>query len=197
MQIVVNGWHANGGYDFATGKNLWTLDGGGDIPVPTPIFAHDMIYLTSAHGIASPMRAIRSDASGNITPTPPAQTNAAVVWSNPNRGDYMQTPIVVGNLLFGCQDVGIVACFDAATGEIKSRRRLASGEGFTASVVSDARNLFYTSELGNVFVVPVSTHFSVIATNELHETCMATPAISEGTLFFRTREKLLAVGAKR
>ena len=33
------------------------------------------------------------------------------------------------------------------------------------------------------------------ATNELHETCLATPAISEGTLFFRTREKLIAVAA--
>jgi hypothetical protein len=110
----------------------------------------------------------------------------------------MQTPIVIGNLLFGCQDIGMVACFDAATGDIKFRKRLVPfGEGFTASAVSDGRNLYYTSELGNVFVVPVSSQFSVIATNELHETCMATPAISQGTLFFRTREKLVAVGAKR
>ena len=36
----------------------------------------------------------------------------------------------------------------------------------------------------------------VLARNELGETCMATPAISEGTLFFRTRKHLMAI-AKR
>jgi hypothetical protein len=35
-QIVVNGWYHNGGYDFADGKEIWNLDGGGDILVPTP-----------------------------------------------------------------------------------------------------------------------------------------------------------------
>ena len=39
-QIAVNGWHHTGGYEFATGRELWKLDGGGDIPVPTPIAAH-------------------------------------------------------------------------------------------------------------------------------------------------------------
>jgi hypothetical protein len=48
-----------------------------------------------------------------------------------------------------------------------------------------------------VYVIPVANKFSVIATNQLHETCMASPAISQGTLFFRTREKLVAIGAKR
>jgi outer membrane protein assembly factor BamB len=197
-QIVVNGWHATGGFDFSTGKNLWTLDGGGDIPVPTPISAHDFIYLTSAHGRSSPMRAVRSDATGDVTPADPGQTNAAIVWANPTRGDYMQTPIVLGDLLFGCADIGVVTCFDARTGTVKYRRRLSpSSQGFTASPVSDGRHLYYTSELGNVFIVPVSHKFSVVATNELHETCMATPALSQGTLFFRTRENLIAIGAKR
>jgi hypothetical protein len=31
-QIVVNGWHHSGGYDFVSGRELWRLKGGGDIP---------------------------------------------------------------------------------------------------------------------------------------------------------------------
>ena len=46
-----------------------------------------------------------------------------------------------------------------------------------------------------MFVVAAAGKYSLVATNELHETCLATPAISDGTLFFRTREKLIAVGA--
>ena len=67
-------------------------------------------------------------------------------------------------------------------------------EGFTASPVSDGRHLFFASELGSVFVVPADGKFSVTATNKLGETCMASPAISDGTLFFRTREHLTAIG---
>ena len=60
--------------------------------------------------------------------------------------------------------------------------------------MSDGRHLFFASEVGNVFVVPADGKFSVVATNKLGETCMASPAISDGTLFFRTRERLTAIG---
>jgi outer membrane protein assembly factor BamB len=197
VQIVVNGWHHTGGYDFATGKELWKLDGGGDIPVPTPVTAHGFVYQTSAHGNFRPMRAIRLDATGDITPADPGATNAAIAWAHARQGTYMQTPIVVGDSIFGCLDSGIVTSFDARTGAIRYTERLTrGGEGFTASPVSDGRNLFFTSELGKVFVVPAAEKFSIIATNEMGETCMATPALSDGTLFFRTREKLVAIGAK-
>jgi len=110
----------------------------------------------------------------------------------------MQTPILAGNFLYACFDMGILTCFDAKTGEIKYSERLTSApEGFTSSPVSDGRNLFFTSELGTVFVVPASDKFSVTSSNELHETCMSTPAISDGVLFFRTRDKLIAIGRKK
>ena len=196
-QIAVNGWHHTGGYDFATGKELWRLDGGGDIPVPTPLSAHGLIYFTSAHGRSRPMRAIRPDATGDITPENTDWKHSSIAWNHDRRGNYMQTPIIVGDLLFGCADTGLVTCFDAKTGEVRYSERLSkSSEGYTGSPVSDGKNLFFTSELGNVFVVPATSTFSVTATNSLGETCLSTPAISGGTLFFRTRDQLVAVGAK-
>ena len=196
-QVVVNGWHLSGGYDFATGANLWRLDGGGDIPVPTPISGHGLIYLTSAHGRFAPIRAVKAGAVGDITPGDPGQTNDSIAWAHGRTGNYMQTPILVGDRLFTCHDTGKVTCYDARTGEVKFTDRLAAGgQGFTASPVSDGRHLYFASEMGLVFVVPVSDQFSVAATNDLHETCMSTPAIAGGTLFFRTRDKLIAVGAK-
>jgi outer membrane protein assembly factor BamB len=196
-QILVNGWHHTAGYDFVTGRELWTLDGGGDIPVPTPIVAHGFVYLTSAHGAARPIRAIRLDATGNITPTDLAATNAAIAWVHPRRGNYMQTPIVVGTLLFACLDSGILTCFDARTGAVQYSERLGGGgQGFTASPVASDGKLFFASETGSVFVVPATNRFSVLATNAMHETCMATPALSAGNLFIRTRSHLVAIGSK-
>lgn len=195
-QIVVNGWHHSGGYAFADGKELWRLDGGGDIPVPTPIFANGLIYLTSAHGKLRPMRAIRPDATGDITHSDPAGTNAAIAWVHPRQGNYMQTPLAVSNRIYGCSDAGVLTCFDAMSGKIFYSERLGLAQGYTASPVSDGRNLYFPGETGKVMVVPVAEKFSVIATNDLGDVCMATPAISDGTLFFRTQTKLTAIGSK-
>jgi outer membrane protein assembly factor BamB len=197
QQVLVNGWHHSGGYDLVTGRELWRLDGGGDIPVPTPILAHGFVYLTSAHGRYRPMRAIRLTASGDITPAEIGLTNAAIAWVHPRKGNYMQTPIVVGGWLYACLDSGIVTCFDARTGQVFYSERLGSGgQGFTASPVASDGKLYFASETGNVFVVRATNTFSVLATNQMNETCMATPALSAGTLFVRTRGKLVAIGRK-
>ena len=198
-QIIVNGWHHTGGYDFRTGESLWWLSGGGDIPVPTPIVSADrgLVYLTSAHGRFRPMRAARLDARGDITPEDPGATNEHIAWAHPRQGNYMQTPILVGDHLWACNDNGILTCFDAATGEIQYEERLSAGQGFTASPVSDGRHVYFTSEMGEVFVVPGAPVFSVTATNQLHETVLATPAIADGSLLFRTRGHVVAVGEMR
>jgi outer membrane protein assembly factor BamB len=197
-QIAVNGWHHTGGYEFATGKELWKLDGGGDIPVPTPIFSHGLIYFTSAHGRVRPMRAIRPEAAGDVTPPDIALTNAAIAWVHPRQGNYMQTPIVVGDRLYACVDTGVLTCFDALTGSIRYSDRLGSGgQGFTASPVASGGRLYFPSELGDVFVVAAEARLNVLATNRLGETCMASPAVSEGALFFRTRSRLLAIAPGR
>jgi len=196
-QIVVNGWHHSGGYTLADGKELWRLNGGGDIPVPTPLFSHGLIYLTSAHGNLRPMRAIRPDAMGDITAPKPADTNAAIAWVHPRQGNYMQTPIVVGDRLYGCTDSGVLTCFDARSGKILYSERLGGPtQGYTASPVSDGRHLFYPGETGKVMIVPASEQFSIKSTQDLGDLCMASPAIADGTIFFRTRGKLIAIGEK-
>jgi len=165
--------------------------------VPTPIAAKGLAYFTSGHGRFHPMRAIRLEARGNIAPPGPGVTNAAIAWEQARQGNYMQTPIVVGDNLYGCLDNGVLTCFDAETGAVHYSERLGNGsEGFTSSPVSDGRHLYFASEVGNVYVVPAGNQFSVLATNKLGENCMATPALSAGTLFYRTREQLVAIGQR-
>ncbi len=107
----------------------------------------------------------------------------------------MQTPLVYGYEVYACSDGGVLGCFDAGTGELIYRERLGDGTtGFSASAVAADGKLYFTGESGEVHVVRPGPDFEVIAVNELGETCMATPAISEGVLFFRTRGHLIAVG---
>ena len=193
-QVIVNGWKHIGGYDFATGKEIWRMVGGGDIPVPTPITSHGLIFITNSHGPRSPIFAIRPTAEGTITLAEGATSNAHIVWSTSRDGAYMQTPLVYGDSLYVCRDNGVLSVFDVRTGERRFQGRLADGRtGFSASPVASNGHIYYTSEEGDVYVLKAGATFEQVAVNPLGEVAMATPAISEGVMFFRTRNHLVAV----
>ena len=107
----------------------------------------------------------------------------------------MQTPMIYEDHLYTCQVDGVLSCYEAATGKEVYKERLGSGgDGFTASPVASAGKIYFTSEQGSVFVVKPGAEFIVLATNKMGEICMATPAISDGTLFYRTAGHVIAVG---
>jgi outer membrane protein assembly factor BamB len=193
-QVVVNGWKHIGGYDLASGKELWRMHGGGDIPVPTPITSHGLIFITNAHGGKSPVYAVKPSARGDITLKDTETSNAHIEWSAARDGAYMQTPLVYGDLLYVCKDNGVLSVFDVKTGQRHFQARLADGRtGFSASPVASNGRIYYTSEEGDVYVVKAGTTFEQLAVNPLGEVAMATPAIADGVMFFRTRGHLVAV----
>ena len=70
------------------------------------------------------------------------------------------------------------------------------GALFTASPVAAGDKLYFTGEQGDVFLLPATERFQILQTNSLGGLCLATPAISDGKIYFRTIDKLLAIGAK-
>jgi outer membrane protein assembly factor BamB len=194
-QVIVNGWKHIGGYDLETGKEVWRMTGGGDIPVPTPITGHGLVFITNAHGKMAPIYAIRPTAAGDISLKEGETSNAHIAWSYARDGGYMQTPILYGDILYVCRDNGVLSAFDATTGKRHYQARMGNGStGFSASAVAASGRLYFTSEDGDVYVVKAGPAYELLATNPLGEVAMATPAISDGLMIFRTRNHLLAVG---
>ena len=193
-QVVCNGFKQIAGYDLADGKLLWSTRGTGDIPVPTPVFAQGLIFITSAHGSGAPIYAVRPGARGDISLAKNQTTNEHVTWSEARGGNYMQTPIALGDLLFACMDNGLLRCYDATTGKLNYRQRLGGSTGFTASPVAAGDHLYFTAEDGQVYVVKSARDYQLVNINKLGDQCMATPAVSEGRLYFRTRGHVVAVG---
>ena len=192
-QVIVNGYKHIGGYDLRLGTELWRLAGGGDIPVPTPVVGHDLIYITSAHGGMSLICAIRIDAEGNLGQTSSSNQNKHIAWCHERGGNYMQTPLVYGQYVYLCSDRGVLSCLDAVTGDYIYQQKLPIRSSFTASPVAADGKIYLAAENGSVAVVKAGAQFQLIATNDLGEPCLATPAISQGELFFRTRHHLVAV----
>ena len=195
-QVIANGWKHIGGYDALSGKEIWKLAGGGDIPVPTPIVAHGLIFITNAHGRMAPIYAVRTTASGDISLKEGELSNEHIAWSTQRDGAYMQTPLVHGDHLYVCRDHGVLSCYDARTGKRLYQERLApaGATGYTASGILAGGKLYYTSENGDVHVIQPGPEFKRLGSSSLGETCLSTPAASRGTLYFRTRGHLLAIG---
>jgi outer membrane protein assembly factor BamB len=194
-ELIVNGYRHAGGYDPLTGKELWRLSGGGDIPVPTPVVAHGLVFLSSAHGPQAPLCAIRLGATGDVTPGGDDEPSGYVAWHKPREGVYIQTPLVYGAYLYACRNNGVLSCYDVATGERLYRERLGSGRaGFTASPVAGDGKLYFASEDGDVYVIRAGSTFELLATSSMGEICMATPAISGGMLIVRGKSHVYAIG---
>jgi outer membrane protein assembly factor BamB len=195
-QLIVNGWKHIGAYDFKTGKEIWKLQGGGDIPVPTPVVDNGLIYITNAHGKMAPVYAIREGATGDITLADGATSNAGVAWSAARDGGYMCTPLVYRGIVYIVKYNGVLSAYDAKTGEVRYQQRLAGGtSAFTSSPIAADGKVYLASEEGHVFVLKAGPAFEVLAENDMTESVLATPAVSEGRLFYRTQGHVLAIGS--
>jgi outer membrane protein assembly factor BamB len=196
--VVTNGTKSSRGYDAATGEVIWSMKGNSEIVVPTPNVAHGLIFVSSGYAPIRPVYAIKPDAKGDISLEPDQNTSEGVEWSVKNGGPYMPTPIIYGDYLYCCANAGILTCFDAKSGKKVYKKRLkASGRlAFTASPVAADGHLYLTAEDGQVLVVKAGPDFEVVATNQLNQKILATPAISEGAMFFRTQNSLIAVGKR-
>jgi outer membrane protein assembly factor BamB len=194
-ELVTNASQYARAYDPATGKELWRLAKKSEIAVPMPVVGRDLVYISSGNRPIQPIIAVRAGATGDISLQPGEDRNAHIAWSRMRGGPYMTTPIVYGDYLYVCSNAGLLTCYRADTGKEVYKERL-GGESYTSSPVAADGRLYFTSEQGEVRVVKAGPEFQLLAVNELADVCMATPAISGGTLLVRSQHFLFALGRK-
>ena len=193
-QIVANGYRSMAGYDIESGERLWFLKNGGDVPVPTPLFANGLILLTNGHG-RTPTYAVLPSAQGELTPTRGGdELPSGLKWWQPRDGSYIPTPLVKDDLLYTCNDSGRLTVRNALTGTLVYRARMNSGtDTFTASAVASGDHLYFSGESGEVHVVQTGREFKLIARNQMNDSIMATPAITKDRLLIRTARHLFCI----
>jgi outer membrane protein assembly factor BamB len=185
VELVTNGAELMHGYDPLTGKELWRLSGSSKNTTPTPVAGRGLIFITSGYRI-NPIFAVRPGGSGDITAT------EFVAWRSSRDGSYMTTPIVYRDILYTCQNNGVLAAYRGETGERIYQRRIASG-AFSASPIASDGRLYFASEDGEVFVVAAGPDYELLWTNPMGEVLMATPAAAPGRLFVRGQHHLFSI----
>lgn len=193
-ELVTNATKFVRGYDPKSGSELWKLGKNSEITVPTPFLARGLIWVASGYSPVQPIYAIKPGAMGDISLKDKETKNESIAWSKTKGGPYMPTPIVYGDYLYCCGNNGLLTCYEVATGKQVYSERLGGAGGFTASPVAADGRLYFTGEESGVRVVEAGPKFKLLAANPVGETCLATPAISDGLLFVRSEKHLIALG---
>jgi outer membrane protein assembly factor BamB len=96
------------------------------------------------------------------------------------------------------RDGGIITALDPATGKLlkEGRSREAPGEYYASPVAADGK-VFLASTEGKMTVLKAGADWEVLGVNDLGEEIHATPALSEGRIYIRTRGSLYCFGAPR
>ena len=190
-ELVVSSQRRVAAYDPDSGKELWTVRGMTFEVIPTPVVGHGLVFASS--GRAGPTMAIKPGGSGDVTAT-------HVAWSSPKGSPFVPSGIVVGDLLYLINDMqSILTVHEAATGTLVYQNRLgvAQREGFSASPVHVNGKIFFTNDDGQTFVVEAGRSFKLLHVNELGARTLASPALVDGTWYWRTDEALVAISSAR
>ena len=84
-------------------------------------------------------------------------------------------------------------CLHPETGEEVWKHKAGSGNSYISSPVASDGKIYAIDDQGMVYILRAGSSYQLISQNNLGEVCMATPAISGNTIFFRTVNQIIAV----
>jgi outer membrane protein assembly factor BamB len=192
--LVVIGGHYVRGYDPATGSERWRFKDEAEVKTPTPFVGDGLLVLAGGYR-GRPILALKTGANGDVSVAEDAKSGPFLAWRTEPGGPYTSTPVAYGGLLYSVRDEGILSVFDLASGARIYQER--TNGTHAASLLASDGKVYVTAEGGEVLVVKAGRTFEVLARNDMGESCMATPAIANGTLFVRTRGHIYAIGATK
>ena len=186
QQIISPGSGFVAAYDPHSGDEIWRVGyGEGYSVVPRPVFAQGLVFVSSGFNRARLLAIDPQDARGDAS-------GSHIVWSH-ERGVPLTSSILAdGDELYFVSDNGVASCLDARSGKVHWSERLAGD--FSASPVYADGRLYFVNEAGVTYVVRAGQEFELLATNDLEEGALASPAVADEALYLRTELHLWRIG---
>lgn len=132
--------------------------------------------------------AVKGGGRGDVTDT-------HVIWKHPTKHtDHIVSPLIVDNRMLLVKCGGIATCFDIQQGESNWGPARIRNEGdYFASPIFGDNKIYVASENGKIVVLNNSAELEILAVNDMGDSILASPAISDGALFVRTRSALMRI----
>jgi hypothetical protein len=128
--------------------------------------------------------AVRPDGRGDVS-------NSGVVWKIEKNIPAESSPVIVDDLIYIVDDKGTASCIEAKTGKIIWQEQ-SEGEYGASLVYGDGRVYFFNKE-GKTTVIKQGRTFKIVATNQLGDGFMASPAIVGKSLILRSKTHLYRI----
>ena len=168
-QIVISSGGSVDGYDPETGEQLWTMEGVGGNRSTTPLpFGEDRFLISASPGMHDEQldEARESNFAMQIAKTADGfQTK--VLWKTEKAMPSFGSPMVYKGLAYWVNNVGVLYCFDAASGELVYTKR--SGQLCWATPLGVGEHIYLFGKDGLTTVIAAGREFKVVARNELIE----------------------------
>jgi outer membrane protein assembly factor BamB len=173
------------GFDPATGKELWSCDGLGDLVYTSALYADGIAVAMSGYG--GPALAIRLGGRGDIT--------RDRLWHHPKNIQRIGSGVISDGHIYLLEENGVPRCFELMTGrEVWNvAKRPPGGTSWSSLVLAEGR-LFVSNQAGDTLVFAASPVYAHLGTNRLDDFCNASPVPGDGEWFLRTSAHLWCIG---
>ncbi|MCS1410281.1 MAG: Serine/threonine-protein kinase AfsK [Verrucomicrobia subdivision 3 bacterium] len=191
--LAISGGNYVDAYELRNGSRLWQCDGL-DVPHPYgrtiagPTFGENTI-VTVASGFSNRGYTIALDLDRSDDDDNPSER-----WRVKRYSADCPTPVIYNGMVFMIRDDGIASCLDLETGEAHWQERVHSENVKISPVVADQR-VYFLSGQANCAVVKAAKTFEILERNELNEETLSAPAISNGSIYIRTKTNLYAISS--
>lgn len=185
-QLLITGNDRLASYDPATGEPLWETSCIAEATCGTVVTTDERILASGGYPDKE---------------TVCLSSKGERIWSD--RTDVYEPSMVTdGDHLFAVTDKGVAMCWAVDDGSVRWKKRL--GGSFSSSPVICNGNVYVADLEGNCYVFEANGDaYKQVAKNRLGNDCYASPAISEGSIYFRVGvgqgerrlEKLVRVSA--
>ena len=184
-ELIVNASEGLDAYDPSTGTWLWHTGGHNEYPIAAATYDDSGTLYTGRGHRAGPYMAIRLGGRGDVD-------ESHVAWRVPTGAPYISSLLYYEGLIYMANGNGIVTAVDAETGRRVWQDRV--GGIYSASPVAGDGKVYLFSETGETVVLQAGRELRVMQRNDLGERVVSSPAVSDGRIFIRTDESLVAVG---
>ena len=198
-ELVVQGLKTRS-YHPETGELFWEIDMKGGRNITSPTADGNMIFVGNekrGNG-GGTLFGIKAGASGDISLKEGENHNEFVVWSVPESGIAMASPLVYKGLLYVVdRNRGQMFCYEAATGKtVYPATKISGAADFWASPWAYDGKIYCLDDKGTTHIIQAGREFNELGKNKLDDIFWASIAIAKNSYIFRGEKGIYCVRQK-
>ena len=177
-QIVLMGNPGITAYNPSNGDQYWRVEGLTGEVCSSPCSAAGIVFGASEYA-----HLIAIDAASGTE-----------LWRKNDFLPEISSPVATRDNVYMATSYGVLACYDAKTGEVKHFHEL-DGEFYSSPIIVEGK-LYVFSRTGDVFIYSADNDFKQLNTFSTGELTYASPAFTDGRIVVRTNNVLYCVKNK-